>query len=596
MKIKEFRSYYFRLTLFSLVVVFFLVFIITFVALVSLHNNKTADTLGVCDKILVQMSECYDDIWNNYYKAFLPLTEDAYAEKITNFCRGGADDYSDYIVQQDFRDILVRVCQKDERIQGIYVKRFSDDTSYLYSDVLERLDRVSYALENEDEASAYQRTMIGGQVLGTGITTSAKKHMQVFGIQSKVLSAKGGDDSYPYQITVLYGLDSFDEILAKYEVNPQARFMIVSPQGLVVYDSKGDYAYKEETYFVDVGKVTREEDTLVLDQVTYMKNLRFTGRGNYLVFYMIPRSEVEAFQLSGTMGLVIASAVIIMVVICMVLFSVNRLTGQKFQQLESGMRQVGKNNLSYRIPVGKQEDEFARIAARFNKMCDDLENMINKNYVYQVLQQNAEYKALQTSVNPHFLYNSLEAIREKMTADGQEDEAEMILLLSRIFEYQIRGNSTVTIQRELNALQNYIDFSAIRLDYAFEYSVNFDEEILTYKIPKQIFQPIMENYFSYGFRGDGTDYIYILGYIEPKDDMIHICFCDNGKGMSPEKLEWLNASLEAQEDDTSHMGLRNVHHRLKIAYGKESHVEIVSNAPEPGISVSLVFGRVLKIL
>lgn len=77
-------------------------------------------------------------------------------------------------------------------------------------------------------------------------------------------------------------------------------------------------------------------------------------------------------------------------------------------------------------------------------MCYDLEDIIDKNYVYQILQQKAEYRALQTSVNPHFLYNSLEAIREKMNENSHGDEGEMVLLLSRIFEYQIRGGSIVT--------------------------------------------------------------------------------------------------------------------------------------------------------
>jgi len=171
----------------------------------------------------------------------------------------------------------------------------------------------------------------------------------------------------------------------------------------------------------------------------------------------------------------------------------------------------------------------------------------------------------------------------------------MVLLLSRIFEYQIRGDSIVTINKELYSLQNYIEFSSIRYQYAFDYSIDFAEEILNCKIPKLIFQPIVENYFAHGYRGDENDFIYILGYISAEDGMIHVSFCDNGKGITGEKLEELNASLDDAKGDNSHIGLRNVHRRLKIVFGKESRVEVVSNAPEPGICVSLVFGQNVNV-
>ena len=87
------------------------------------------------------------------------------------------------------------------------------------------------------------------------------------------------------------------------------------------------------------------------------------------------------------------------------------------------------------------------------------------------------------------------------------------------YGYQSRGESIVTIQKEMDALRSYIDFSSIRFRYAFEYAADFDEEILDCAIPKQIFQPVAENYFAHGLRGDGEDRIDIRGYLVPKADM-----------------------------------------------------------------------------
>ena len=92
-----------------------------------------------------------------------------------------------------------------------------------------------------------------------------------------------------------------------------------------------------------------------------------------------------------------------------------------------------------------------------------------------------------------------------------------------------------------------------------------------------------------------TDFIFILGYLDIEEDLICIRFCDNGRGMSQEKINKLMVSLEDNTNETEHIGLRNVYKRLKIAFGKNSRIEIVSNAPEPGVSISLVFGKVLDL-
>jgi len=333
-------------------------------------------------------------------------------------------------------------------------------------------------------------------------------------------------------------------------------------------------------------------DTIVVNDVTYLKGINYLKHEKIYLFYMIPQKKLTQFSLDITEVIVILCGIIINAILFFVLFLINRMATHKFHILKNGMDHVGKNQLSYRIPVGKYDDEFAQIAIRFNKMCDELQDMIDKNYVYQMLQQNAEYRALQASVNPHFLYNSLEAIREKLVMSGQESEASMILMLSRMFEYQIRGSSIVNIYREMNALQNYIDFSSIRYQYSFDYSIDFDKKILGYIIPKQIFQPIMENYFVHGYRGDGMDYITITGYEDAENGKIYVRFRDNGKGMTEEKIEKLNLLLDEDEEEGTHIGLRNVHKRLKIACGKESGVLIASNGSDAGVTISLVFCKV----
>jgi len=587
-KVKILQNYYSRLTFTSLLSAGVLVFSAALILLIWQYSARTAFVVQEYGKVLQELEKNYIEIWNNYYKVFVPLMDDMNAHEVWSFCKAEDSGYKRYTVQLNFKRVLAGVCREDERIWGVYFRRFADGARYLYSDEDQQLTEVFWDLGNMDATEEFQRDVIGGRRL------KPDDDSDVFGIQSGILSSQRNGEIYKYQISILYDLSSFERIVAKYDPDPRARFLITSPEGKIIFDSQGAYGGEEDSYFENMGKVM-EEAPVYTDGVTaYQKEVRTLERSGGFVFYLIPQHVIAGFQFNGTSGLILLLAGTIIVVLSMVMVSVNRLANRKFRELEKGMHQVGGNNLHYRLPIGEREDEFARIAVQFNKMCDDLEDIINKNYIYHVLQQSAEYKALQTCVNPHFLYNSLEALREELDKSGHQEGAEMVLLLSRIFEYQIRGDNIVTIQKEALALQNYIDFASIRYRYAFDYSIDFAEEILDCAVPKQISQPVVENYFVHGLRGDGTDYIRISGYKGSRDGMIHICFYDNGKGLREEQVRGLNAALK-DEETGAHIGLKNVNSRLKILFGKESRVEVTSNAPEPGACVLLVFGQTMKL-
>lgn len=587
-KLKFLRYYYARLTMVSLVSVLFLVSAVTLGLLAYLQSSRTVYAVQEHEAALRELEAEYNDIWNNYYRAFMPLTDSFYEKDLYAFCRGEGYGYDRYTVRRAFKRILADICQQDRRIKGVYFRRCFDDSGFLYSDDSQLLRQVSFELGTKAAKDRSRRALVGGMVLH--MSDGGTEEMAVFGIQSGIQSVARAGDTCEYQISVLYDLNGFDQILAGHDTDSEARFRITAADGMVIYDSWGEYLGGEAVYYEDINVIVGKGDAFRVGSATYQKGVRDSARGGGIVFYTIP----SGIRFNGTMGLVCLLAASIVAVVSVAMLSVNRLANRKFRELEWGMQQIGKNNLGFRLPLGRQEDEFFRIASRFNRMCDELEDTINKNYIYQLLQKNAAYEALQASVNPHFLYNSLEAIRELLDCEGQEDGAEMVLLLSRIFEYQIRGESIVTIQKEVDALRSYIDFSSIRFRYAFEYSMDFDEEILDCAIPKQIFQPIAENYFAHGLRGDGEDRIDIRGYMDAADGMIHVRFCDNGKGLTGEQADALTQSLD-DEGDNSHIGLRNVHQRLKLALGEESHVSIISNAPGPGACILLVFGRTWKL-
>ena len=585
-------NYYSKLTCSCFLLVFIIVVVVAAYILGTINNTRIASLNEEYDAVLSEMRQTYTDIWDNNYKAFIPVLAQENEKTLQQFCQGGDTGYERAELFNKVTGMFSSVCQQDKWIAGVYFRRTVDNVRYLYLKDEGRIREAAFDLKNTGAAQQMSRHLIGAGKISYLTGVQKKETVKVFGIQSKVQSVGKRAQELGYQITVLYKTDCFDAVLEKYHISPEARFLVTTRQGLILYDSREEYRQGQDSFYEGIGDILTEGDTLTEDGKVYLKKAEAIKKGDCFVFYKIPEKTVKGFRLEGMAGIVLLVAVIILAVMGTAMMAISRLIGRKFYELENGIRQIGMSDLKYRIPVKEQEDEFSQIAIQFNKMCDNLNTLIDKNYVYQVLQQKAEYQALKTSINPHFLYNSLEVMRELLTENGQDDLADAVLMLSRILDYQIHGDSAATIWMELEALQNYIDFSSARYRHNFEYSIDFEDEILDYKIPKQIFQPIMENYFEHAFRGDGTDYISILGYADKEDDRIHICFCDNGKGFCKEDMDRRRILTD---NDEEHVGLDNVYKRLQILFGEKCRVDIRSNAPDPGTSVILVFAKVTNI-
>lgn len=588
---KKRKSYYFRLTVFSVSVLLIAVFLVTGAILNSLRHEQEIEMLSDCDVVLNELVEGFNNIQEEYYKVFRPLFTKDNMDELLLFCGNNDRDMNLYTLHSDIISVFKEVCSQDSRIKGLYFCNFYDGSQYLYDNEGESLKKVDLnwgAINSID--GVYKRALLGGRTIDIRY---AKNGQNVFGVQSGAISVGSGDNKYTYRITVLYSLDYLDSIVERYQKNEDARFLITSAQGEVFYDSYKDYAYYTKTEYEDFDYVIGVKDSFVKDGITYLTG-EFENHRNYLAFYVMPEASIRNFQLTSNSVTVILVALIICLIVVMIMITSNRFVMKRFRTILEGIQLVGQNNLDYRIPISNKEDEFSVIAKSFNEMCDLLQKAIEQNYIYLVQQKNAEYDALQKSVNPHFLYNSLEVIREMLLEAGQEDFSEMVVLLSRIYEYQLRGESVVSIRTESSLLKTYAEFFSIRSKYGFQYTLDFSEEIMNCQVPKFIMQPIMENYFVHGFKGDEDDYISIQGYLDPKDEYIHICFKDNGKGITQEQAKYLSESLNKDQENHSHIGLYNVNKRLKYFFGEKSYLDIKSNAPEAGVSVYLVFQKLIK--
>ncbi len=193
---------------------------------------------------------------------------------------------------------------------------------------------------------------------------------------------------------------------------------------------------------------------------------------------------------------------------------------------------------------------------------------------------------IQAKFNPHFLYNFLEALREKIYATGDYESAESLVTLSAIFRKLVSGENFVTIREEITFCDMYISLLKNYYSNDLDIIYDIDSDILHYGIIRNLLQPLVENYFVHGFNPQDSQngYISIKGSVV-ENQYIVITYEDNGSGMSAEELETLKEQLLSDTVGSSY-GLKSIYRRIKLFYGKDCGIQISANKPN-GIIIQL---------
>ncbi|CAH1199480.1 hypothetical protein PAECIP111891_01274 [Paenibacillus allorhizoplanae] len=240
------------------------------------------------------------------------------------------------------------------------------------------------------------------------------------------------------------------------------------------------------------------------------------------------------------------------------------------------MRQVMSGDLTVRFKAKRRNDEFDILGENFNYMVTRIDGLLETVYEEQNHKRVAELKALQAQINPHFLYNTLDIIKWTALLQKANHAAEMVSLLSRLLRISLgKGEETVTIEEEIEHVQCYLGIQKFRFNFNIETFVHLDEEVRTYRTPKLILQPIVENAILHAFTDRETGEIHIRCGIHPEGG-IRFEVVDNGRGMDASLVQSLNRYEVPSVDKVSGIGLANVDERIKLICGKSYGLDIQS--------------------
>lgn len=250
---------------------------------------------------------------------------------------------------------------------------------------------------------------------------------------------------------------------------------------------------------------------------------------------------------------------------------------KKVTILLDSMQKLQEGNFQTRLPVDAQ-DEIGRISESFNEMCEELNAYVGRVYRAEIQRKNAQINALQTQINPHFLYNTLESIKSSAITHQDEDTAAMIAILGNLFRWSSRtGEKTIALEKELEYIQNYLRLQSYRYNEKLEVNIEAAEDVLDEQVPKLILQPLVENAIKHALDAVCRDKLIGI-QAKKREDVLEITVYDNGVGIPPERLAEIREALSASgdQDEFGSIGLKNVDMRLKLMYGAQYGLSINS--------------------
>ena len=274
-------------------------------------------------------------------------------------------------------------------------------------------------------------------------------------------------------------------------------------------------------------------------------------------------------------------------------------------RLAESADEVARGNFNIdKIPV-QSMDEVGVVTGAFNQMVESIRNYIDqltetmerenqlkeRELMMQSHLKDAQLKYLQAQINPHFLFNTLNAGAQLAMMEDAGRTGEFLENVAGFFRYNVRKHDQdASLEEEIHLVDNYVYILNVRFAGEIHFTKDVDESLLDVRVPSMILQPLVENALNYGIRGlDREGRIELSVY--QKDGRICICIWDNGAGMDQERICQVLAGEAGGEDlssDSNGVGIRNVMERLKLYFHGDAEFSIWSEGKDKGTEVQIL--------
>ncbi|WP_051251465.1 sensor histidine kinase [Paenibacillus harenae] len=478
--------------------------------------------------------------------------------------------------QERIADQLRQVKFDAPQLLSLYIYDLTG-TNYYYSLMKETVEPLSQAAFNEVYIAlassngdlVWMRRSIPSQIEKSG-------HRDVI-IASRWMKASQGEN-YGLLVMVIneaFLTRSFREI----ESGDDGRVYLYDQRAKLLYtdgpeeDTEGLERLLNGT---NSSKIKDQGDTTYFYTSVYSKEILFTLISRVSLSYIFRDSQL-ILNISLWLGLLS---------ICLSSMLIVLLSGRllsPLKELVRAMRKMREGNFDIRIR-SRTNDELGFLGESFNSMASSVQDMIQKVYVSQISEREAELKALQAQLNPHFLYNTLNGLYWKLYIQNDLDSANLVFSLSKLLKYSLeRINKRTTLREELQQVENYLRIQAAFLENSFDARIRAAEDVYDCEIQRLLLQPLVENAFVHAFKDLTSSKVLEIRACRI-DDFLKIEIEDNGCGMSKEQVEGIYAHKFTGERDS--LGVQSVLRRINLVYGLPYRLEITSSVDQ-GTTVHL---------
>lgn len=348
---------------------------------------------------------------------------------------------------------------------------------------------------------------------------------------------------------------------------------LISECGLYITDQEGKLVFEEsrfsgknQNYDLTYSEFLEQRDRGSADYTILCEQSNTTGWTVWL--YQPVGLAGESMRPIGVM----AGVTILICIFAAVLayFITSGMVSGRIERLTCLMQEVQEGSMD--MQVGSDDrDEIGMLYRGFGSMMKRIRTLINEVYLGKITQKEAELKALQAQINPHFLYNTLSLINWKALAAGEEDISRMTLAMSTFYRTALnRGRNVLQVEAELSNTRAYLEIQSMLHDGDFDYEIEVQPEILQCESLNLILQPLVENAIHHGIeeKTDGRGKISVRGWKE--DNCVWFMVEDNGVGMEQKVADKI-LTMESKG-----YGVRNVDERIRLCYGEKYAMKVES--------------------
>ena len=302
----------------------------------------------------------------------------------------------------------------------------------------------------------------------------------------------------------------------------------------------------------------------------------------YQVQVAVPRGYVLSGSISSSVFILALSLLFIVI-----LYVTLKKTFSKYQtqvvDLVETIHDIAQGEQGKRIDLTKKDQELLLIAETTNDMLDRLERNIHDIYQLELSQKDANMRALQAQINPHFMYNTLEFIRMYAVMENQNELADIIYEFSSLLRNNISDERETTLKQEVEFCRKYSYLCMVRYPKSIAYGFKIDPGLEEMRIPKFTLQPLVENYFAHGVDHRRTDNVISIKALK-KEGYVEILVTDNGRGMPADKLAEIQDKLAQRtfehtvdySEKRQSIGIVNVHERFVLYFGDRYDINVES--------------------